>query len=88
MKLSFSLFFAVKTNPVECEVCQSAIGYLDSVLTEQSTEDEIKNEVKSLCSQWQLVNDYEVKSLCSHLPAAIDNEVMIFLLFPFVEKLV
>ena len=73
MKLSFSLFFAVKTNPVECEVCQSAIGYLDSVLTDQSTEDEIKNEVKSLCS---------------HLPAAIDNEVMIFLLFPFVEKLV
>ncbi|XP_066930344.1 uncharacterized protein [Clytia hemisphaerica] len=49
----------VKTNPVECEVCQSAIGYLDSVLTEQSTEDEIKTAVKSLCS---------------HLPAAIDNE--------------
>jgi len=59
LKVCTSSHPKVKTNPVECEVCQEAIGYLDSVLTEKSTEDEIKTEVKSLCS---------------HLPAAIDNE--------------
>lgn len=34
----------------ECSVCQYAMGYLDSILSEKSTEDEIKKAVESLCS--------------------------------------
>lgn len=57
----------MKTNPVECEICSQAIKYLDSVLTEKSTEEEIKKEVVSLCS---------------HLPAAIENEVSFLSPYP------
>ena len=52
----------LKTNPVSCELCTQAVGYLDSVLTEKSTEDEIKKEVESLCS---------------NLPDAFKNEVFV-----------
>ena len=47
-------------DAVSCEVCKYAVGYLDNVLTTNSTEEEIKKEVEALCS---------------HLPAAIENEV-------------
>ena len=35
---------------VECELCQYAMGYLDALLGEKATEDEIVNAVKNLCS--------------------------------------
>ena len=64
LEINILIDLKMKTNPVECEVCTQAIKYLDSKLTEKSTEEEIKKEVISLCS---------------HLPTAIENEVIKYL---------
>lgn len=34
---------------VECEVCQYAMGYLDDMLKENSTEQEIQQALDALC---------------------------------------
>jgi saposin len=41
----------VKANVVECEACTYVMGYLDSMITKSSTEDEIKQALDSLCSR-------------------------------------
>ena len=51
--LLVNLSSAVKTSSVEgtteCEICQYAMGYLDSMLKESSTQQEIKQALYSLC---------------------------------------
>ena len=40
-----------KANPVECEVCQYAMNYLDQILGDNATEQEIISALDSLCSK-------------------------------------
>ena len=50
--LLVNLSSAVKTSmegTTECEICQYAMGYLDSMLKESSTQQEIKQALDSLC---------------------------------------
>ena len=51
----------LKGNPVTCEVCQAAMGYLDQVLSDNATETEI---IQAL------------DSLCSNLPSSVSGEVI------------
>ena len=52
-----SLYFLVsivqkstlKANPVTCEICEMAMQYLDSMLSNNSTEDEIRKGLDQLC---------------------------------------
>ena len=41
----------VKANPVTCEVCKYAMSYLDSMLVQNSTEEEVKQALDSLCAK-------------------------------------
>ena len=41
----------VETNPVGCEVCQYAMNYLDQILGDNATEQEIISALDSLCSK-------------------------------------
>ena len=50
--LLVNLSSAMKTSvegTTECEICQYAMGYLDSMLKESSTQQEIKQALDSLC---------------------------------------
>ena len=58
---------AVKANVVTCEVCKYAMSYLDSMLVENSTEEDVKKALDSLCEK---------------LPASLSGEV-IDLNFPY-----
>ena len=40
----------VKANPVTCEICEMAMQYLDSMLSNNSTEEEIKQGLDQLCA--------------------------------------
>ena len=51
---------AVKENVVTCEVCKYAMSYLDSMLVQNSTEEDVKKALDSLCEK---------------LPASISGEV-------------
>lgn len=46
-------FSAMKTSSVkrttECEICQYAMGYLDNMLKENSTEQQIQKALNALC---------------------------------------
>lgn len=45
-------FSAMKTSvkrTTECEICQYAMGYLDSMLKENSTEQQIQKALDALC---------------------------------------
>ena len=55
---------AVKSNPVTCEVCEMAMKYLDSMLSNNSTEEEIKKGLDQLCG---------------YLPSSAQQEVISFL---------
>ena len=50
----------VKSNPVSCEVCEYAMTYLDSVLEDHATEQEIVSALDTLCTK---------------LPSSISGEV-------------
>ena len=39
----------VKANPVTCEVCEYAMNYLDGILTENATEQEVKAALDKMC---------------------------------------
>jgi len=54
----------VKGNPVTCEVCEYAMTYLDSMLSDNATEAEIKEALNSLCSKLPSSVSGEVSS-CS-----------------------
>ena len=41
----------IKANPVTCEVCKYAMSYLDSMLVQNSTEEEVKQALDSLCAK-------------------------------------
>ena len=50
----------VKANPVTCEVCEYAMQYLDSMLSDNSTEEEIRQGLDQLCG---------------YLPSSMSDEV-------------
>ena len=50
----------MKGNPITCEVCQYAMTYLDSMLSDNATEQEVKTALEGLCG---------------YLPASIKSEV-------------
>ena len=60
-KISF-----VKANPVTCEICEMAMQYLDSMLSNNSTEEEIKQGLDQLCA---------------YLPESVRGEVRNLLFF-------
>ena len=61
MKIIYFLFFkhcvivkvkaSVKSNPITCEVCKYAMSYLDSMLVKNSTEEDVKKALDSLCAK-------------------------------------
>ena len=59
----------VKANPVECEVCEYAMNYLDQVLSNNATEQEIISALDSVCSK---------------LPSSLSGEVNISVNFSFI----
>ena len=50
----------MKANPVTCEVCEYAMQYLDSMLSDNATEEEIRQGLDQLCG---------------YLPASVSGEV-------------
>ena len=52
----------IEANPVGCEVCEYAMNYLDGILSENSTEQEIISALDSVCSK---------------LPSSVSGEVII-----------
>ena len=52
----------VKSNPITCEVCKYAMSYLDSMLVKNSTEEDVKKALDSLCAK---------------LPSSMSSEVSI-----------
>ena len=58
---------AVKENVVTCEVCKYAMSYLEGMLVENSTEEDVKKALDSLCEK---------------LPASLSGEVIDFY-FPY-----
>jgi len=53
----------VKANPVTCEVCKYAMSYLDSMLVQNSTEEEVKQALDSLCGKLPTSMSGECKTL-------------------------
>ena len=49
VNLSSAMKISSVEGTAECEICQYAMGYLDSMLKESSTQQEIKQVLDSLC---------------------------------------
>ena len=55
----------VKANPVTCEICEAAMQYLDSMLSNNSTEEEIREGLDQLCAYLPEAERGEVRKLIS-----------------------